>query len=248
MPDLRTVALSDLHLGRKGSLIQRPEQLLPLMEGQERVLLLGDILDHWYLTQHQIEDLEGRMREICRRGGARQVVWVRGNHDAATEEGEEYALLHGVLYLHGHALYHKLKGNGSLAERIGDLNKRKFHKRISSRLNKKHWSLVDAAYRRIPQALARPLLWHWGTRRKVRKLAGEAAEAGDEKVRAVVFGHSHCPGVNRAGDLLVFNLGGWMRNTRACGFLKRGSACRLVQIANKHHEPRWGETLHETQV
>ncbi|MBI3832302.1 MAG: metallophosphoesterase family protein [Planctomycetes bacterium] len=249
MPNLRTVAFSDLHLGRKNSRLHTPEELAPLAQGFDRVLLLGDILDHWYLTPHQIKDLEARVRNVCHKAGARQVVWIRGNHDAATEGGEEYALLHGVLYLHGHALYHKLKGNGPLAERIRDLNDRKFgHRRISSRLNKRGWALFDVAYRNIPQALCRPLVWHWGTRHKVRKLAGEVAENGDASVRALVFGHSHCPAVKRVGDLTVFNLGGWMKNTRACGFIKEGTRCRLVSIENGHGAPRWGKVLHEVKV
>jgi len=249
MPTLRTVALSDLHIGRKSSRIHVPEDLEPLVTGFDRVMLLGDILDHWYLTHRQIEDLEARVRHACHRAGARQVVWFRGNHDASTKDGAEYALLHGVLYLHGHALYHQLKGRGPLDERIRHLNERKFgDRRIGSRLNHRGWDLIGKAYERIPQALARPLVWHWGTKHRVRRLAGEARAAGDEDVRVVVFGHSHCPGLKRAGELAVFNLGGWMKNTRACGFIKEGHACKLVSIENGHGAPHWGRVLHEIRL
>lgn len=248
MPNLRTVALSDLHLGRSTSRLHEPEEIGPLVAGFDRVLLLGDILDHWYLTHQQIKNLEQRVRHACHKAGARQVVWFRGNHDAATEEGEEYAVLHGVLYLHGHALYHRLQGEGPLKERIGDLNDRKFGKRIASRLNKRGWALIGAAYERIPQALARPLVWHWGTRHRVRRLAGEVQEAGAENVRAMVFGHSHCPGVKQVDRLTVFNLGGWMKNTRACGFVKEGPLCKLVQIENGHRQPHWGKVVHEVRL
>ncbi|MCW8131018.1 MAG: metallophosphoesterase family protein [Planctomycetota bacterium] len=246
MPNLRTVAISDLHLGRKSSRVHAPEDLAPLVEGFDRVLLLGDIIDHWYLTAERIRELEAAVRAACHKAGARQVVWFRGNHDAATEAAEDYAVLHGVLYLHGHALYHRLEGEGSLNERIGDLNERKFGpKRVSSRLNKRGWALIGAAYERIPQDLCRPLVWHWGTKLRVRKLAGEIQEAGAETVRAMVFGHSHCPGMKRLDGLTVFNLGGWMKNTRACGFVKEGPRCRLVAIENGKGPPRWGATLNE---
>ena len=33
--------------------------------------------------------------------GVREVVYFRGNHDACIAEGEEFALLDGILYLHG---------------------------------------------------------------------------------------------------------------------------------------------------
>src|SRR5438045_4047456 len=45
-----TLALSDLHLGRVITHAKSPEVIAPLVEGFERVLLLGDIVDHWYTS------------------------------------------------------------------------------------------------------------------------------------------------------------------------------------------------------
>lgn len=247
MPHLRTLALSDFHLGRKGSRLQHPDQLAPLVEGFERILLLGDILDHWYLKHGEAPALEHRVREVCRKAGAHQVVWFRGNHDAATEEGEEYAVLHGVLYLHGHALYHRLGKHGSLAERIRALNARKFgQRRVGSRADKTHWGLISEAYERLPQGLLRPFVWNWATRRRVRRLAGEAANG--EEIQAVVFGHSHLPGVRRVGNLTVFNLGGWMKNVHACGFMREGRHCRLVRIEHGRGQPHWGRVQAQLEI
>ena len=122
----RTLALSDLHLGRATTYAHSPEILAPLIQGFSRVLLLGDIIDHWYTGLQQAKDLEERILAVCRASGAKEVIYFRGNHDACTDDAEEFALLDRVLYLHGHALYHRLKGKGAAAVRMKALNTRKF--------------------------------------------------------------------------------------------------------------------------
>ena len=59
---MRTLALSDLHLGRSSSRILRPESLAALVAGFDRVLLLGDVVDEWYVTRAQAHDLAARVR------------------------------------------------------------------------------------------------------------------------------------------------------------------------------------------
>jgi metallophosphoesterase superfamily enzyme len=107
---IRTLALSDLHLGRVTTYARAPEALEPLVAGFPRVLLLGDIIDHWYTHPQQAKELEERLFAVCRAAGVKKIIYFRGNHDACTD-GEEFALLNGVLYLHGHAVYHRLKGS-----------------------------------------------------------------------------------------------------------------------------------------
>ena len=45
---------------------------------------------------------------------------------------------------------------------------------------------------------------------------------------------------------ILFNLGGWMKNTRACAFIREGQRIQLVHIENRHHELRWGKVLHDS--
>ena len=87
---MRTLAISDLHLGARlqRAVLERPEPLealLEALEGVERLVLLGDV----------VELLEGRPAEAmqaaepvlralgARLGSDREVVVVPGNHDAA---------------------------------------------------------------------------------------------------------------------------------------------------------------------
>lgn len=241
---MRTLALSDLHLGRVSTSIRTPEALAGVVEGFERILLLGDVVDEWYVSHQQATELEGRVRAVCRACGAQEILWCRGNHDANREEGEEYALLDGVLYLHGHAIYNRLNGSGPLREQIRSLNRERFGPdRGGSRMGKHTWRLVEHAYRSFPHVLLVPLLWRSSIKRKMLAVANEVSKEGP--VQAMVLGHSHAPGVRHVNGLHVFNLGGWMQNTRACGFIHDGERMRLVQIEKKSGEPRWGRVWHE---
>ena len=62
----------------------------------------------------------------------------------------------------------------------------------------------------------------------------------------MVLGHSHRPGVRNFDGLTLFNLGGWMKNTRACAFVREGPRIQLIQIENRRHQLRWGKVLHDS--
>jgi predicted phosphodiesterase len=244
---MRTLALSDMHLGRVSSSIQTPESLAPLVEGFDRILLLGDVVDEWYLSHQQAQELEHRVRHVCRSSGAKEILWCRGNHDANRKEGEEYALIDGVLYLHGHAIYNELNGSGPLRDQIRAMNAERFGpERSGSRKDKHTWRIVEHAYRRFPHVLLVPLLWRSSIKRKMLAVAREVAKEG--AVHAMVLGHSHAPGVRHLRSLHVFNLGGWMQNTRACGFIFENGWARLVHVEKKHGQPQWGRVWHEARI
>jgi predicted phosphodiesterase len=244
---MRTLALSDMHLGRVSSSIQTPESLAPLVEGFDRILLLGDVVDEWYLSHQQAQELEHRVRLVCRAGGAKEILWCRGNHDANRGEGEEYVLENGVVYMHGHAIYNRLNGSGSLRDQIRAMNKERFGpERGGSRKDKQTWRFVEHAYRRFPHVLLVPLLWRSSIKRKMLAVAREVAQEG--AVHAMVLGHSHAAGVRHLGSLHVFNLGGWIQNTKACGFIHEHGWARLVHVEKKRSVPQWGRVWHETRI
>jgi hypothetical protein len=67
-------------------------------------------------------------------------------------------------------------------------------------------------------------------------------------VRGVVLGHSHRPGVRHVSGLTLFNLGGWMKNTRAYAFIRDRSRVKLVHIENRSRQLRLGHVLHESHI
>ena len=242
-----TLALSDLHLGRVITHAKSPEVIAPLVEGFERVLLLGDIVDHWYTSAEQARNFEQRINKVCKAAGVKDVIYFRGNHDATVEEGEEFALIDGILYLHGHAVYNKLKGDGSAVTRIRAMNEKKYgaHKQ-NSRSGHTVWKIVEHLYSRIPMAMMLPIKWPLPVVRRIKALADEIAPDGG--VRGVVLGHSHRPGVRRYRGMTLYNLGGWMKNTRAYGFMRRGAKVKLVHIDMRAQRLQWGKVLHESEL
>lgn len=242
----RTLVLSDLHLGRVTTYAHAPEVIAPLVEGFDRVLLLGDIIDHWYTHPQQARELEERIFGVCKSAGVKEVMYFRGNHDACTESGEEFALIDGILYLHGHAVYHRLPGDGCPKTRIKDLNAKKFGSfRMASRVDRHVWTVVDRVYGSIPMAILSPIAWPWPVMKRIELLVKEIAPHGG--VRGVVLGHSHRPGSRHLNGLTLFNLGGWMKNTRAYAFVREHSRARLVHIENRSHHLRWGHVLHDAE-
>jgi UDP-2,3-diacylglucosamine pyrophosphatase LpxH len=244
----RTLALSDLHLGRVTTLAHAPEVIRPLVEGFDCVLLLGDIVDHWYTDKNQLKELEERLFAVCRGSGVKKVMYFRGNHDAAHEEGEEFAIIGGVLFLHGHAVYNKLPGDGAHRARIKAFNSQHYgERRIASRQNKTVWKIVDHMYGRIPMAVLNPFAWPWTVVKRIQALVDEVGPDGG--VRGVVLGHSHRPGVKKLGEhVTLFNLGGWIRNTRACAFVQDGNHVRMIHIDNRAKQLQFGKTMFERDL
>lgn len=241
-----TLALSDLHMGRVITHAKSPEMIAPLVEGFERVLLLGDIVDHWYTTAGQARDFEHRIKRVCRKAGVKDVVYFRGNHDAGIEEAEEFALIDGILYLHGHVVYHKLKGEGCPETRIKEFNAKKYKNLQATRAKNIVWNIVERMYGRIPMAMMFPFKWPLPVVRRIKALADEISPEG--AIRGVVLGHSHRPGVRHYKGMTLFNLGGWMKNTRACGFARHGAQVKLMHIDMRGKQLKWGRTLHESEL
>jgi hypothetical protein len=89
---VKTAVVSDLHLGAAGSrdVARQPgafERLVDALEGAERIILLGDVLE---LRERPVARLLGSVRPFFERLGealrGRRVVIVPGNHDHALVE------------------------------------------------------------------------------------------------------------------------------------------------------------------
>lgn len=92
-----TIVVSDIHLG---SSVSRVKELTNLIEKKycrddrclfDRLVLLGDIFDDYGLTDLREEDWKflSLIRELASPQNGVEVVWLRGNHDAALEEAAQ---------------------------------------------------------------------------------------------------------------------------------------------------------------
>lgn len=102
-----TRVISDLHIGHPGTLFSEVDEIFPLLDGAQRVILNGDI------TEECSRSLRARSEEMfaefCLESSRRgvQLLRTRGNHDAALSHIAALRLFGGkVLITHGDACYH----------------------------------------------------------------------------------------------------------------------------------------------
>jgi UDP-2,3-diacylglucosamine pyrophosphatase LpxH len=203
MPD--AVILSDLHLGAANSRHREAFRLLRRAARRtDRLILNGDIVDHWDLIRwprEHLRTLDG-LRRLARRV---EVVWVWGNHEGTPDEAtavlglpfvEQYHFASAgvpAVCLHGHQFDSFLDDHPFLT-RLGDLTYQAAQ-------------ALDPTHR-----LAR-----WGKHRsKVLLATAKAVAAGALRVarRAgcglVAAGHTHLPALREADDGVCYaNTGCW---------------------------------------
>jgi len=107
---VRTLFLSDIHLGFKRA---RVRELIEFLHGIEAecIVLVGDIIDAWSLARRMFWSPEHtqvlRLLMARRRAGAR-VVYLPGNHDAELAMLAE--MLHGQLEVHREWVHRTARG------------------------------------------------------------------------------------------------------------------------------------------
>jgi UDP-2,3-diacylglucosamine pyrophosphatase LpxH len=228
MTRIRTLFLSDIHLGSRACQAERLLSFLKQYECQG-IFLLGDIVDFWALkrTVFWPESHNTVVQKLLRqaRHGV-DIVYIPGNHDEALSDyfdssfgnvrvkkdhvhvaadGKRYALLHGDRYDQVTACgrWLSLLGDASYSLLV-DLN------RALSWLRRRlglagHWSLADYAKRNLQGA--------------ARYISGfELALARHGKalqVDGVICGHIHTPVIKRIDGVVYLNCGDWVDSCTA---------------------------------
>ncbi len=228
MRRVRTIFLSDIHLGTRACQAERLLDFLRVHEA-EQVYLLGDIVDFWSLgrgiywpPQHNtfVQKMLKRARHQVK------VIFVPGNHDEALREyagsnfgdiqvvreavhtaadGRRYLLLHGDEF-DQITRYHRwvaLLGDlgYALLVRLNFMPswiRRKLHLRG-------YWSLADYAKRKLKGALA----FVYGFEESV---ANHARTRGFD---GVVCGHIHSAAIKSVGGVTYINCGDWVDSCSA---------------------------------
>lgn len=212
---VRIAALSDFHIGAtdracgfRHSQVGFARYLDTLEASHDVIVLLGDIYqtDHGSVpsaasARRHLHRARARVAALVRRFDAPPYRYVFGNHDAvaAAELGAPEQLILGegdsrVLLTHGHQ-YDPVARRAPLAADAGTW--------VTGRLRYAGLRPVAAWLERRDVAVKD---------RRFRGEAGPYARGGLELARAhdvryVVMGHTHCPRVDRLGDVTVINSG-----------------------------------------
>jgi UDP-2,3-diacylglucosamine pyrophosphatase LpxH len=79
---MRTLVLSDLHIGSKGC---NPEEIISLLKEEEvdRYILVGDIIDGWLFKKYKkfSYDQIRVIRKFLKISKFKEIIWIAGNHD-----------------------------------------------------------------------------------------------------------------------------------------------------------------------
>jgi len=221
---LRTLVISDLHLGRPDP-IDVVAALEPVLSQTDEVILNGDVAE-LHIPRHRevaSRDLE-RLRTMLDRRGVRLTI-IAGNHDPLVDERRSMRLATGaVLAFHGDAVHPSLAPWSPAARALRAAYRRRLESHPpqergrlevileASREAATHeWSGPNAA-RHAGQAwrlLLRPfsvlrVLAFW---REYPALVADFAGRHAPEAQMVLVGHSHWPGAWEVGGRMILNTG-----------------------------------------
>jgi len=209
---MKTLVVSDLHIGSKGC---KTEEILELLkdESYQRYILIGDIIDGWLFKRYKKFTYEHAkvIRRLLKLSKDKEIIWISGNHDeflrkySPLELGnikvvDEYSE-HGIWFCHGDMYdgvvkLHWLGMLGSIgydtAIVIDRFLKKLGFKRSLSKFLKKNVKaavsfIVDFENEMVRQAKKR-------------------------QCNTVVCGHLHCPEDKMIDGVRYLNTGDWVEN------------------------------------
>ncbi|MBL9215746.1 MAG: UDP-2,3-diacylglucosamine diphosphatase [Opitutaceae bacterium] len=224
---VRTVILSDIHLGTPHSKVEEVTHFLRHVRC-ERLLLNGDIIDGWRLrrggswTRAHTRFARRVLKLVQKRDT--EVVYLRGNHDDFLARllplqferltlAEDYVLETArgrYLVLHGDVFDGVVK-NLVLLAHLGDagyallLRLNRIYNQWRALRGQEYFSLSQAIKARVKQAVS-----------FVGKFEEQvAALARDRGCAGVICGHIHTPADKMIGDIHYLNSGDWVESLTA---------------------------------
>jgi len=229
MQEVRSIFLSDIHLGTKAC---QAERLLEFLQeySSEYVFLLGDIVDLWSMKRGGVywspaqNTFVQKMLRRARHG--EKVIFIPGNHDEAIREyagsafgdvkvvnehihtaadGRRYLLLHGDEFDQV-TLHHKwvaLLGDFAY-DVLVDLNVYLSWLRRTLKISG-YWSLAGYAKRQIKTAVNFIFDFEDSVIRHVR----------ERELDGAICGHIHWPVVKQVDGMVYINCGDWVDSCTA---------------------------------
>jgi UDP-2,3-diacylglucosamine pyrophosphatase LpxH len=224
---VRTVFLSDLHLGTKGS---QAEQILDFLRryDADTIYLVGDIVDGWRLKSgwywpQTHNDVVQKLLHKVRKGS--KLIYVPGNHDEflrdfignsfgriviadqaihETADGKRYLVVHGDQFdlVVRHARWLALLGDGAYTAAL-IINT--YLNALRRRLGLTYWSLSAWAKFKVKNAV------NYISRFE----EFLSSEAKRQNVNGVICGHIHHAALHDGWGIHYVNTGDWIESCTA---------------------------------
>ncbi|MFA9440112.1 UDP-2,3-diacylglucosamine diphosphatase [Uliginosibacterium sp. sgz301328] len=252
MPRVRSIFLSDIHLGTRGC---QADSLLDFLRhfDSEYLYLVGDIIDFWAMSRsiHWSRHQNTFVQKVLRR--ARKgvnVIFIPGNHDEAlreycesafgdivlrcedvhvTADGRRFALLHGDEFDQV-TRYHKwVAVLGDVAYNLlVRINTWLSLVRRTLRMPG-YWSLAGYAKRRVKKAVSFIFDFEDCVVRGMR----------ERQVDGVICGHIHAAAIKEIGGITYVNCGDWVDS---CTAIVEHFDGRLELIDWRQHAPLYADS------
>ncbi len=249
-----TLVISDTHLAhpsvRPGRRLAA-EHLRPLWQGVDKLVVAGDLAELQLVSARAEASRQvARLAELCERDGV-ELDLLSGNHDAYLTDRRHAELLDGrVLVMHGDALHPAV---APWSARAGEMERateealrrdREQNAGTPTDLRRRLQVVQHVAHQQFLQGghgakahgwtrvLRRPdrlavMAWFW---RNQADLASAFAESYCPHAEAIIFGHSHHPGVWQRAGRFVINTGSFVFPTRPRAVLIRGTTLSFHRI------------------
>lgn len=221
---IKTLFISDIHLGTRGSKTNAVLDLLKLFDF-EKLYLIGDFIDFWQLKSWNPSHTRVIQKILKKSANGTEVIYIPGNHDEQIsnflgfsfgkmkiKERDIHIAQDGksILCMHGHELDAVTK-NAKILSWLGSvgydfllwLNIR--CESLRSIFGLKHWSLSKAVKSRVKGVVQ----YVSGFER------GIVEYAKKEKCTHVIAGHIHVPSRSKFGDIEYWNCGDWVESITA---------------------------------
>ncbi|HTX64620.1 MAG TPA: UDP-2,3-diacylglucosamine diphosphatase [Opitutaceae bacterium] len=249
---VRTVVLSDVHLGTPHCKIEEVNHFLRHLRC-EKLILNGDIIDGWHLrhagswTKAHTRFIRIVLKMLEKRDT--QIVYTRGNHDdilgaflplafenlQIVEDHVHEGMNGRYLVLHGD-VFDTITKNLVFLSRLGDrgyyvlLRINRFYNAWRAWRGKEYWSLSKAIKARVKSAVSH-----------VSKFEDHIAElARERRCVGVMCGHIHTPADKMIGNVHYLNSGDWVESLTAIveHYDGRMELLNWVDFVRRHPMPR----------
>jgi UDP-2,3-diacylglucosamine pyrophosphatase LpxH len=223
----RTLFISDVHLGARGSQADRLLDFLRVHDA-DTIYLVGDIIDgwalqsNWYWPQSHNDFVQKILRRV--RKGAR-VIYVPGNHDEFLRnyygthfggievvetaihqgiDGKKYLVIHGDIF---DLVVQNARWLAHLGDRAYDfaIQMNRFVNMFRKLFNRPYWSLSQWAKQKVKNAVN-----YIGAFEQTL-----AAEARRHETDGVICGHIHFPVIRDENGISYMNCGDWVESCTA---------------------------------
>jgi predicted phosphodiesterase len=263
--------LSDLHFGHSACVIDEAHQLAPLLEGADTIVFNGDTLEERAGPfVRRSEEMLVDLREACRAAGAKP-VFLTGNHDPGAWDRHYLDLAGGKVFVtHGDAFFELISpwSKNIHETRAGILE-------IRARYSAGELRELDTLMACTKEACKHTHIYEksgsngflnrvrvltaemWPPRRPAAILHSWATAPGRAfdllgehrpDAKAILFGHTHFPGIWKKNGATALNTGGYLGtlNARAIDIPAHGNSLtyhRVQKRGGRFHRGRAVKTL-----